>query len=275
MNRNVIVSAFAVAAACGLASRAMATPVPFSTGFESPGYTTGTQLATYPDWTGDGQDTAGWAVTNSTVNGAGAASGTQWVLANSPTFATPTRFQWTVNPVTDFSAGSTMVGSADVRLLSPASGTLNRTTIAGISMYNSNVDIIAAMYLMIDVQDTVGLGANRMYIQMVWGDTTEAIYDLNQTSTLGQYYHLELNANMVTGVVRASVNGLLLPQIGNTGGATDFHDFDMSVEITTATTGGQRARGGFDNFSISQVPTPSAAALLGVAGGAALRRRRR
>ncbi|MFT3685410.1 MAG: hypothetical protein QM783_10860 [Phycisphaerales bacterium] len=281
MTKNVIVAALAAGCVAGVASRARATDLPFSTGFESnQGYASGSQLSTNANWNGDGQDTSGWTVTTSTVNGTAAASGTQWVLASSPTVTTaggsiPTRFQWTVTPVTDFTTNPVMVGAADVRLLSPSSGTLNRTTIAGISMYNANIDIIASMYLMMDVENTVGLGANRMYIQFIWGDGSDAIYDLNQTSTLGQYYHLELSANMATGVVRGSVNGQLLPQIGNTGGATDFHDFDMSVEVTTSTVGGQRARAGFDNYSIAQVPAPAAAALAGLAGATLARRRAR
>src|SRR4051794_35939486 len=90
-------AAIAAASVSVLASTSFAGTL-ISTGFESAeGYTNGAQLVTNANWTGDGQDTTGWLITNSVVGGSGPKAGTQWVLASSPT-ATVSRFQWTVTP---------------------------------------------------------------------------------------------------------------------------------------------------------------------------------
>ncbi|MFT3685409.1 MAG: MYXO-CTERM sorting domain-containing protein [Phycisphaerales bacterium] len=275
MNRNLITFVLAAATTSVLASRASAVDLPFSTGFESSqGYTNGSQLFANANWNDDGQDSSGWTVTNSTVSGSGAASGSQWVLATAPVNTTG-RIQWAVAPVTDFSTRPIITGSADVKLVSPASGTLNRTTSASVSAYNADLFMIASLSLIVDSQNTFGFGANHMLLQFFDRGASRMVYDIGSTPDLNHYYTLGLILDYSTGTYRGTVNGTLLSYVGSLAGATDFHDFDMSVEGRTNTTGGQRARAGFDNFSITQTPTPGAAALAGLAGSTLLRRRKR
>jgi hypothetical protein len=250
----------------------------FSTGFEAAeGYTNGTQLSANANWTGDGQDASGWQVTNTTVGGSGAKTGTQWVLASSPTASVPTRYQWTVTPVTDFSVNSTIVAGVDTKLVSPSSGSTNRSTLAGIQMYDAAVELIGALYLIHDTQNAAGGGAGEMLLEFDSGDgTTFNVYDLGVANATNQYVNLSLAANFQTGVLTAFFNGSALPDLGNTGGRTDFHDFDIVDGRITTTSGGTADRAGFDNYSVVQtVPAPASLALLGLAGGATLRRRRR
>lgn len=274
MKRGTI--AIALAAVAALATNANATLIPFSTGFEAAeGYTSGTQLATYPDWTGDGQDASGWQVTNSTVGGSGASSGTQWVLASGATAST-SKFQWTVTPVTDFSTLPAVIGSADVKLASPASGTINRTGIAGLSMFDATVTFIGGISLIIDNQNLLGAVANQAFVELDFGDGTFELYDLGVNNLLNTYINLGLAVDFTTDTVYGFVNGVQLPDTGSAGGATDFHDFDMSLS-TSSTAGGTRMRGGFDNYSVAQgtiVPEPMTLTLA-IFGGLALLRRRR
>jgi len=252
----------------------MATSLPFSTGFEAAqGYANNSQLAANANWTGDGQDSTGWQVTNSSVGGSGPKSGSQWVLASGAT-ASVTKFQWTVTPVTDFSTYSTIVGSSDVKLVSPSSGTTNRSTLAGIQMYDAAITQIAQLLLIIDAQNLAGLGANRMLLELDFGDNTGFIYDLGVSNALNQYVNLGLSWNAQTDTVTGYFNGAPLPDVGSSGGLTDFHDFDLILGSASTTSAGTRARGGFDNYSIAQVPTPSTLALVGLGGFAATRRRR-
>lgn len=244
-----------------VASSALATTLPFSTGFEAAeGYTNGTQLATNANWTGDGQDTGGWQVTNSTVGGSAAAAGTQWVLTSGAT-ATTSKFQWTVTPVTDFSTQSIIEGSADVKLVSPTSGTINRTMIAGIQMYDAAVTSIAQLYLIHDAQNLLGGGANKLYVELDFGDDTGVAYDLGVTNGLNTYYNLALSVDFATDTVTGYVDGIALPDTGSTGGASDFHDFDLFLSSTT-TAAGTRGRAGFDNYMVRQVPEPASLGLL-------------
>jgi MYXO-CTERM domain-containing protein len=273
MSMNLMTS---VTAAAGLVSCAAATPLPFSTGFEaSQGYVSGSQIVSNPNWTGDGQDTVGITVTSNTVGGSGAASGSQWLLMSAPTPSVASRFAWPVTPVTNFSTLPVIVGSADVKLVSPASGVINRTSNASISMWDAAVNRVAGMSLVMDVQHAFGSANNEMYIQFINADGSHTEFDLGVANDLNHYYHLELSANFATGTFTGSVNGVTLPFVGSIGSATDFHDFDIDTDILVAQIGGGWARAGFDNFSIAQVPTPGAAALAGIAGGALVRRRRR
>lgn len=257
-----------------LVAQAHATTLPYSTGFEAAqGYTNGSQLATNANWTGDGQDTSGWLVTNSSVGGSGASSGSQWVLASSPT-ASAARFQWTVTPVTDFSTYSTIKASSDVKLVTPASGTLNRSTLAGIQMYDASISRICQLLLIVDSQNSYGAGAGQMILELGFGDGTGFAYNLGVANALNQYVNLGLEANFQTGVVTGYLNGVALPNTGPIGAHTDFHDFDLIAGSLLSTSGGVRARAGFDNYSIEHVPAPSAMALLGVSGLLAARRRR-
>jgi MYXO-CTERM domain-containing protein len=275
MNSNVIRGALALAAAAGLSSLSLGAPLPFSTGFETAqGYANGSQLFANANWTGEGQDSTGWVITNQTIGGLGASSGSQWLLASSPA-GTAGRITWPSTPVTDFSTQPLITGTADVRLIAPASGTLSRTTSASVAMYNADATMIASLSLIVDSQNTFGFGANHMLLQFFSFGASRRVYDIGSTPDLTHFYTLSLTADFSAGTYRGSVNGTLLDYVGSLQGATDFHDFDLSVEGRTNTTGGQRARAGFDNFSVVQTPTPGAAALAGVAGSAALRRRRR
>lgn len=257
-----------------LASIASAATIPFSTGFEaSEGYTAGTQLATNPNWTGDGQDTTGWQITANTIGGSGPKSGAQWVLTNGAT-ASASKFQWTVTPVTDFSVNSTIEGSADVKIVQPGSGTITRNTYVGIQMYTAAIDQVASLLFYIDAENLAGLGANRMLLLADYGDASSYVYDLGVSNVINTYVNLKLSANFVTGTVRGYINGNVLPDIGGTGGFTDFHDFDLTLGSST-TTGGTRGRGGFDNYSITAVPAPGSLALVGLAGLVGARRRRK
>jgi hypothetical protein len=268
---KMLVSAFCVLA---LASNAYATILPFSTGFEaSEGYTNSSQLATNANWTGDGQDSTGWAISNSTIGGSGAAAGTQWVLASGATAST-TKFQWTVTPVTDFSVLPAITGSADVKLVSPTSGTVNRSMVAGIQMYDSEVNQICSLALVMDTQNNYGLGAGQMLIALSFGDETGWIYNLGVANTMNDYVNLKLTANIVTGTVQGFVDGVALPDTGSTGGATDFHDFDLYYGRLLSTSSGTSSRAGFDNYSVMQdVPEPATLVLLALGGFALLRRR--
>jgi len=245
----------------------------FSTGFEAAqGYTNNTQLATNANWSGSGQDTSGWLVTNSTVGGSGASAGSQWVLTSGAN-ATTTKFQWTNTPVTDFSVNNIIQGSTDVKLVSPASGSTTRTTFAGIQMYDAAVNLLGQMYLIIDSENLLGAGAGHMFVELDFADNTGHAYDLGVANALNQYVNLSLAADFTAGTLTGYFNGSALPDVGSLNGATDFHDFDLFLG-STSTSGGTRARGGFDNYSISAVPAPASLALLGLGGLVAGRRRR-
>jgi len=265
---------FASLAVAGMVASSASAGLLFSTGFEAAeGYTSGSQLASNANWSGSGQDTAGWGITNTTVGGSGAKNGSQWILANAPTAAVPTRWQWTNAPVTDFSVNSTVVGSADIKLVSPASGSVTRSTVAGLQMYTAAVDLICQIGVLVDAENTYGLGAGRMVLQLSFGDATGVAYDLGASNVLNTYVNLGLAVNFQTNTVTGYYNGVALPDVGSAGGVSDFHDLDMIVGRSTTTTGGTAARAGFDNYSVSTVPTPGAIALLGVAGLASRRRR--
>jgi hypothetical protein len=276
MNRNLMSAALAVSVVAGLVPCAMGTPLPFSAGFESSqGYASGSQIVSNVNWTGDGQDASGIAITSSTVGGSGAASGSQWILMNAATPSVASRFAWTVTPVTNFSTQAVMLGSADVKLVSPSSGVINRTSNASISMWDASVNRIAGMSLVMDVQHAYGSADNEMYIQFINADGTTSQFDLGVANDLNHYYHLELSANFATHTFTGSVNGVTLPFVGSIGTATDFHDFDIDTDVLVAQIGGGWSRAGFDNYSIAQVPTPGALVLAGIAGGEVARRRRR
>lgn len=256
-----------------LVAPTFAATLPFSTGFEAgEGYANGAQLATNANWIGDGQDTTGWLITNGAVGGSGAASGSQWILASGASNTT-TKFQWVVAPVTDFTSNSIIAGSADVKIASPASGTINRTSIAGLQMYDAAVNRIGDISLILDAQNTYGGGANRMLIRLIFGDNTGFLYDLGVNNALNQYLNLGLSVNFQANTVTGYVNGVALPDVGTAGGFTNFHDFDMYLASST-TSAGVRGRGGFDNYQVSHIPTPGTLALLGIGGLAAARRRR-
>ncbi len=275
MTRYLIAAALAAATS----GAAYAAALPFSTGFESPGFANGSQLSANADWNGDGQDTSAWAVTNSVVNTLGPSTGTQWVLVTAPTAsgATRERTQWVVTPAGDLTAQPLITGSADVRLIAPTSGTLNRTTSASIAMYDSDEFMIASLSLIVDSENLFHFGVNEMVLQFSSLDASQKVYDLSATSDLTHYYSLSLTADFAAGTYRGSVNGVPLDYIGSLQGLTTFRDFDLEVDSRTSTASGQRARAGFDNYSISQTstPEPAAAALFGMAGVAALRRRQR
>lgn len=248
-----------------LSSTAFATSLPFSTGFEAnEGYTNGTELVTNSNWNGDGQDTSGWLVTNQSIGGSGPKSGSQWVLTSGAT-ASITKFQWTVTPVTDFSSNPIINGSSDVKLVSPASGTVNRNTAVGVAMYDANIIAICDLVLIIDSENLSGLGAGRMLAELDFGDGTGVAYDLGVANQLNVYVNLGLSVNFTTGTVTGYVNGTALPDVGSTGGATDFHDFDLLLGSASTTVAGTRARGGFDNYSVSQTPEPATLSMLALA----------
>jgi len=273
MNRLCRPAALAALGLGALVAQAHATTLPFSTGFEAgEGYTNGAQLATNANWIGDGQDTTGWLITNGTVGGSGAASGSQWILASGAS-NTVTKFQWTVAPVTDFTSNAIIAGSADVKIASPASGTINRTSVAGLQMYNAAVNRIGDISLIMDAQNLYGGGANRMFIRLIFGDNSGFLYDLGVSNALNQYINLGLSVNFQANTVTGYVNGVALPDVGTANGYTDFHDFDMYLASST-TSAGTRGRGGFDNYQVSHIPAPGAVALIGIGGLAATRRRR-
>lgn len=271
MIRTARLSAAAVAA---LAANALATTLPFSTGFEAAqGYANGSQLSTNSNWTGEGQDSTGWLITDQTIGGSGAAGGSQWILTTAPTAST-SRFQWTSTPVTDFSVNSTVVGSSDVKLVTPGSGSVNRSTAVGIQMYDSNINLLAQLAIIYDAQNAFGLGVNATLISLTFADNSGFLYNVGTTNPFNQYINLGLAINFQTDTVTGFVNGNALPDTGSAGGATDFHDFDLFAARMLTTTGGTAARGGFDNYSINVVPTPASAALLGLGGMCIIRRRR-
>jgi len=274
MTRYLIAAALAAATS----GAAYAAALPFATGFESSqGYANGSQLSAKANWSGDGQDSSAWAVTNSTVNGLGASSGSQWVLVTAPTAsgATRQRSQWVVTPASDLTTQAPITGSADVRLIAPSSGTLNRTTSASIAMFDNDEFMIASLSLIVDCENNFHFGVNHTLLQFYSFGVSQKVYDLSATSDLTHYYSLSLTADFAAGTYRGSVNGTPLDYIGSLQGATTFRDFDLGADARTNTSGGQRARAGFDNYSISQVPEPGAATLFAMAAGAALRRRQR
>jgi hypothetical protein len=257
-----------------IASQALAA-LPFSTGFESPeGYTNGSQLVSNPNWTGDGQDTTGWQITNSTVGGSAASSGAQWVLASGAS-ATTTKFQWTVTPVTDFTVQPAIMGSADVKLVSPAAGTIDRSTLAGVAMYDAAVNFIGGLTLIIDAQNLAGAGANAMLLELDFGDNTGVLYNLGVTNALNQYLNLGLKVDFTTNSVFGYLNGTQLPDVGSSGGATNFHDFDLLLGEVSTTAGGTLGRAGFDNYTVAQIPEPISMLLFVLGGCFALARRGR
>lgn len=273
--KNLSFGLFGAAAVAALAMNAGATTLPFSTGFEAAeGYTNGSQLSSNANWSGDGQDTSGWAISNTAIGGVGAKTGSQYVLVTAPTAGTPTRWQWTVTPVTDFSVNSIIAGSADVKLASPTSGSVNRSTSAGLQMYDAGVNLMAQIDLLCDAQNVYGAGAGQMFVELVFGDGSGFAYNLGVANALNQYVNLGLSVNFQAGTVTGYFNGVALPDVGSNGGASDFHDFDMFCGRTQTTTGGTAARAGFDNYTIAQTPAPGALALLGLGGLVAGRRRR-
>jgi hypothetical protein len=269
--RSARLSAAAIAA---LSLNATAATLPFSTSFEATeGYANGSQLSTVADWTGEGQDSSGWLITNQTVGGSAASAGSQWVLVNAPT-ATVSRFQWTSTPVTDFSVNSTVVGSADVKLVSPATGTVNRSTVAGVQMYDADINLLAQLAIVYDAQNAYGYGVNATVLQFVFGDNTGYTYDLGTTNPFNQYVNLALAIDFTTDTVKGYFNGVEIAETGSAGGATNFHDFDLFTARLLTTTGGTAARAGFDNYNISLIPTPGSIALMGLGGLVVARRRR-
>lgn len=263
----------AVAVLCALVASTAMADVLYSTSFEpSEGYTNDTQLGAYPDWTGDGQDATGWLVTDQLVGGSGASTGTQWVLASSPTATTGGRWQWAVTPVTDFSILNEITAAADVKIASRDSGTINKSTLGGLQMYTAAVELIGGIYLMHDAENLYGLGAGRMLLEFVGADPDDGwAYDLGVADALDQYVELGLKVDFATDTVYGYLNGDVLPDTVGAGGATDFHDLDMFAG-SAATGTGRRARVGFDNYYVAQTPEPASAVLL-ILGGLLLRRR--
>jgi hypothetical protein len=264
--------------AVGLTAHASGATI-VSTGFEAsetPTYTNGAQLATVAGWNGDGQDTTGWTISSSFVGGSAAESGSQYVLVSSPTAATPAHFQWQSQPVTDFSVDSVVTGTAGVKLVSPLTGTVDRSTVAGVAIYDAAGTEDAELDVFNDIQNVEGGTAASWYIAQFFQDGTGYIHTLTG-APVNTYFDLSISIDYSTGIVTDSVDGTPLPETDTTT-ATDFHDFDMLTARTASTSGGTANRGGFDNYSVVtsvSVPEPTLLGLMGVAAAAMLGRRRR
>jgi hypothetical protein len=273
-NRVRLVAAGAVIVG-GLAAHSSAA-VLVTSDFEAPTYTSGTQLAAVAGWNGDGQDATGWTISSTVVGGSGAESGSQYVLVSAPTVAVPARFQWQSAPVTDFSVDSVITGTAGVKLVSPSTGTVNRSTIAGVAVYDAAGNEDAELDVFNDIENVEGNTAASWYIAQFFQDGTGYIYTLTG-APVNTYFDLSISIDYSTGLVTDSVNGSPLPETDTTT-ATDFHDFDMLTARVSSTTGGTANRGGFDNYSVvntAGVPEPTLGLVTGGAFALIAARRRR
>ncbi len=80
-------------------------------------------------------------------------------------------------------------------------------------------------------------------VALEFGDSSGVLYDLGVHHLLNTYVHLGLAADFSTGTVYGFLNGIQAPDTGPTGGATDFHDFDLFVgDVSNG--GGTRDRAG-------------------------------
>lgn len=271
--------AVALFVAAGLASAASAQSL-FNTGFEAPDYAVG-NLNGQQGW----QTFAGTPAPGNfnIVNDATRAlAGSQFVGADTGTWATGTgqdfrvRYSW---PDTTQTAGQIAAGGGQIQAsvsVWVGAGTGGRTSIAGLSLFGAaggvgigEVDVystgLIAAFPGTDLTGTalgtgIGLanGFNNQWVNI----TLIADYNISRVS------YIINGVDLTSAMVTAGFNNTIV--------ATDWSDADLIggrfVPTGGAATGGSELR--WDNYSVSLVPAPGAAALLGLGGLVAARRRR-
>lgn len=106
------------------------------------------------------------------------------------------------NPAT--SAEPIVTSSAGLRIVSPASGTANRSVVLGLQTYDSSVNNIGSALLVWDGANTYGFGANHLVLQFGWGDgSSDFGYDFGavtsaQLSSIG-YFDVSVSLDYSTG----------------------------------------------------------------------------
>lgn len=241
-----------------------------SDGFESPRFAPGTI---------SGQDSGAWAVdpagqanhlvVSGTTLGANPFSGTQMVRVNGPS----TNFSWPdiTAAVAGRTAGNDVIVTS-TRIFLPLASELaaGANGIFGILAYN------AAASNMGGIRVRVGDGAIIGTIDPDGvGPSTFGNYLFNAGGVLarGQWHEIGFGLNIVTRAMTLTVNGATVAT-GTTSQTVALNLADVDF-IGSLVTGAQPASALFDDYSVvAVVPSPAAAALLGLGGLAAFRRRR-
>lgn len=239
-------------------------------GFEaSEGYAVGSQLGTHSPWVGP--TTAGWTVSNDAIGGSGARSGDQWILID----ANDGRTQTYTSPITDFTTEPIVTVSSSLKVVSPVSGVADRGVFMGMLIVDSSGKGYAEIDLIYDIHNVYGFGTDRWLVQQIFSDFSLNITDLGTTPLFDTYLDLAIRTDFTTNTTTMLLNGVVLP-----GSAPSMMvDYQEAIFVFASTItggGGTRARGGLDNFSVTQtaVPSPGGAAVLGLLGVAGMRRRR-
>lgn len=250
---------FAVASCVVLAAAAGASAQTFlynSNGFEAPGFTVGALAGQQGFISDNPAASAAGNVQNTFANGGSQAVrldggiGTNWFYP---------ALNYTPN------AGEIISVRADI------ARTLGANTSSFgflLDIYGNNGARIAraglgtsggAVRALVTTLNTAGAAANFLANSTVYGQNQWVNFDIQLNFTTRTF-------DLIIDGVTAGTN---LPMTNNA--ATGLADADLQV----STAAGATDAGFFDNYSVSVIPTPSSAALLGLGGLAALRRRRK
>ena len=266
----------------GTAASAMAD---YSTGWEAPTFTGsagGTQQFTPAGTSGPINGPDGWQYFGSGVNSnqatvvsnaANAHSGSQYLRVATASFGNATstsrtNFIYHTDSMTSAQMAATPILSASVWVFAEGAAAA-RTTASSIQLYNSAFGLVGIARLQSDgvfaffngAGQGIGLG----------GGSTNA------------WYKLGIQADFSTGLLSIFINDIDQTSVAVGGGwsntftPSDFEETDLGTSRFsggTGTTSGNAWR--YDDFSLSfsAIPAPGSAALLGVGGVLAVRRRR-
>lgn len=160
----------------------------------------------------------------------------------------------------------------------------NNILSTSLDVYVQSLNPLACSFGIINWQTSAQASSGLMidYTGKVWyaidGYSQTALFN-NRTNTsttvsLNAWHTLRLDMNVTTGACAGYVDGVLVANFTSTKTGSVFASMMMST--TDAPSGGTTALNGygfFDNYSVSAVPAPGAAALVGLAGLMARRRR--
>lgn len=262
----------AAAALLAVAAPKATAAVVAQAGFESSeGYSAGTQLATYaPPWSGSG---SGWTISNNTIGGSGARSGSQWVLVD----ANDGQPKALKSPIANTASEPILTVSTSMKVVSPVSGAAERGVFMGMNLTDNTDDGYTEIDLIYDAQNFYGFGTNRWLVQQIFADFNFHLTDLGTTPLFDTYLDLAIRTDMSTGNTTMLVNGTPLP---HTGPSLLSNYLQLTTtfffQSTISGGGGVRARGGIDDFSVVQsvVPEPATVGVLAAMVAGSVRRRR-
>ena len=160
----------------------------------------------------------------------------------------------------------------------------NNILSTSLDVYVQSLNPLACSFGILNWQSSSQASSGLMidYTGKVWyaidGYSQTALFN-NRTNTsttvsLNAWHNLRLDMNVTTGACVGYVDGVQVASFSSTKTGSVFASMIMSTtDAPSGTTTALNGYGFADNFSVSAVPTPGAAALVGLAGLMARRRR--